>query len=55
MLADQSLSDRRAAAVRDRLIRKGVAADRLFAMGFGGKQSPRARAEQSRVELSRMP
>jgi outer membrane protein OmpA-like peptidoglycan-associated protein len=57
--ANQSLSERRASAVRDRLARRGVAASRLRAVGFG-RTKPResnatiaGRARNRRVELLR--
>ena len=54
VFADQSLTDRRAAAVRAALIAAGVPASRLFAMGFGATRSANA-AQRARIELSRMP
>ena len=57
--ANQSLSERRAAAVRDRLASRGVAAARLRAVGYG-QTKPRetnttveGRARNRRVELLR--
>ena len=57
--ANQSLSQRRAAAVRDRLANRGVAAARLRAVGYG-QTKPRetnttveGRARNRRVELLR--
>ena len=57
--ANQSLSERRAAAVRDRLANRGVAAARLRAVGYG-QTKPRetnttveGRARNRRVELLR--
>ncbi len=57
VIADQWLTDRRAAAVRTRLIAAGVPAGRLFAMGFGATRPTRAsgHAVTSRIEISRMP
>jgi len=57
VVSDQLLTDRRAAAVRARLVAAGVPAGRLFAMGFGATR-PAARLDsttQSRIEISRMP
>lgn len=54
------LSDLRANAVRNYLIEKGVAADRLVARGYGETQpiadnsTPEGRAENRRVELTRL-
>lgn len=55
---NKSLSQRRASAVRDYLIKRGVAADRLQAMGFG-EERPKAdnttkegRASNRRVEFT---
>jgi len=54
MLAEQSLTDRRAAALRTRLIAAGVPATRLVAMGFGASRTP-APSMKARIEMSRMP
>jgi outer membrane protein OmpA-like peptidoglycan-associated protein len=56
-LLDQWLTDRRAAAVRARLIAAGVPSARLFAMGFGATRPPRASklVPRARIEVSRMP
>ena len=54
------LSDQRANAVRNYLIEKGVAADRLVAKGYGetrpiaDNNTPEGRAENRRVELTRI-
>jgi outer membrane protein OmpA-like peptidoglycan-associated protein len=57
MVSDQLLTDRRAAAVRARLITAGVPATRLFAMGFGATRPAGGldSRTQSRIEISRMP
>jgi outer membrane protein OmpA-like peptidoglycan-associated protein len=53
--ADQSLSEKRAAAVKARLVAAGVAADRLFAMGLGATRPPSdARTSRARIEVARM-
>lgn len=54
VLADQSLTDRRAAVVRTRLIAAGVPATRLLAMGFGATRAS-STSPQARIELSLMP
>ena len=57
---NQNLSDRRAAAVRDYLMSKGIAPDRLTAVGYGESRPVAAndtvggRAENRRVELHRL-
>ena len=57
---NQRLSERRAAAVRDYLISKGVAADRLTAKGYGESQpvsdngTAEGRAKNRRVELTKL-
>ena len=58
--ADQALTDRRAAAVKARLVAEGVPAGRLFSMGFGGTKPPAptdgksSAARADRIEISRM-
>ena len=58
--ADQALTDRRATAVKTRLIAEGVPAARLFAMGFGATKPPAPAtantpaARPDRIEISRM-
>jgi OOP family OmpA-OmpF porin len=55
---NEGLSERRAAAVRDRLIATGIAADRLEVRGFGAARpiapndTPAGRQRNRRVELS---
>ena len=57
---NQSLSERRAGAVRDYLISKGIAADRLTARGYGESQpisdnaTAEGRAKNRRVELTKL-
>ena len=56
--ADRDLSQRRAAALRDRLVAAGVSAARLFAMGLGATR-PRAGtmgapARNARIEIARL-
>jgi OOP family OmpA-OmpF porin len=59
--SNQRLSLARAQAVRQYFIDKGVAADRLEARGFGESrpittnETPEGRAENRRVEMSRLP
>jgi outer membrane protein OmpA-like peptidoglycan-associated protein len=54
---NRELSDRRAAAVRDYLVTRGVASDRITAQGFGltrpvaDNKSPEGRANNRRVEI----
>ena len=54
---NQALSERRAAAVADRLVRRGVARDRLTVRGFGEDEpaatgtSPQARQRNRRVVI----
>lgn len=58
--ADQALTDRRASAVKARLIAEGVPAARLFSMGFGATKPPAqttaktSAARADRIEISRM-
>ena len=57
---NRRLSAARANAVRDYLISKGVAADRLTAVGFGPRKpvasnrTAEGRAQNRRVELTRL-
>jgi outer membrane protein OmpA-like peptidoglycan-associated protein len=54
---NQQLSEARAAAVREYLLRRGVAAERLSAVGYGKTRpivpndSPSARQQNRRVEI----
>jgi len=58
--ADQAMTDRRATAVKARLIAEGVPAARLFSMGFGATKPPAppaaktSAARADRIEVSRM-
>jgi len=54
VIADQAMTDRRAAVVMERLIAAGVPASRLLAMGFGAARAAE-REGRARIELSRMP
>ena len=54
VLAEQSLTDRRAAALRTRLVAAGVPATRLVAMGYGATRTPTP-SMKARIEISRMP
>ena len=54
---NRKLSDARAKAVRDYLVKQGIAPERIRAMGFGaaqpvaGNDTPEGRAQNRRVEL----
>ena len=53
--ADLALSEKRAAAVKARLVAAGVPAERLFAMGLGATRPPAdATGGRARIELARM-
>ena len=53
--ADLALSEKRAAAVKARLVAAGVPAERLFAMGLGAARPPAdATGGRARIELARM-
>jgi outer membrane protein OmpA-like peptidoglycan-associated protein len=58
--AEQALTDRRASAVKARLVAEGVPAARLFSMGFGATKPPAQQAAKTsapradRIEVSRM-
>ena len=53
--ADQALSEKRAAAVKARLVAAGVPAERLFAMGLGATRPPTdPNASHARIEVARM-
>ena len=54
VLAEHSLTDRRATALRTRLVAAGVPATRLVAMGFGATRTPTP-SMKARIEMSRMP
>ncbi len=57
--ANQTLSEKRAGAIKDYLVKGGIAADRVTAKGFGedptyfvaDNESPKGRAENRRVEI----
>lgn len=51
---DQALSDRRAGVVRQRLVRNGVAASRLVAMGFGSSKPIRAAPNEPPAPVDRI-
>ena len=57
---NQTLSEARAASVRDYFVSKGIAASRLTARGFGGtrpvasNETAEGRAKNRRVELTRL-
>lgn len=56
---EQALSERRAAALKARLVAEGVPVTRLFSMGFGGTRPPVATPGKTppnaeRVEIARM-
>ncbi|HJU90431.1 MAG TPA: OmpA family protein [Gemmatimonadaceae bacterium] len=52
---NQALSEKRAAAVKARLVTAGVPAERLFAMGLGATRPPAdPNASYARIEVARM-
>jgi outer membrane protein OmpA-like peptidoglycan-associated protein len=53
-VADQALSDRRAATVKTRLVAAGVPATRIFALGYGSTRPMPAGGTADRVELVTM-
>ncbi|MFN2398484.1 MAG: OmpA family protein [Gemmatimonadaceae bacterium] len=62
-VADQALSEKRAAAVKERLVAEGIPAARLFVMGLGATRPPAPESVQqagagatgnARIEVARM-
>lgn len=50
----QAISEARARAVKAYLVAEGVAADRLFVMGFGTSRPPAGQGGVDRIEVARM-